>query len=139
MALPAVNYTHANENWRQRLVKEKAAAQVPLRRVSLAGPGCTARTVALQACCSDSTDSIPQLEVRQPRTPRWICAQDFIGTYDYLVWKHTPTHLNRPNASCKVKYYKPLGGDWTVKDKRIGLREQHHAEELSVRLHGRTN
>jgi hypothetical protein len=80
------NYNHINENFRQRLNKEKHAAK------------------------------------------------DFLEHYDYLVWKHTPTHVHRPSASVKVKYYKQQGGDWTVKDKRIALRHAQDTKDVSVRF-----
>lgn len=60
--------------------------------------------------------------------------QNFDGFYDYLVWKHPPTHLSRPSASVKVKYH--YGHDWTVRDKRISLIRAVQDDTLSVRCTG---
>lgn len=167
MALPAVNYTHANENWRQRLVKEKAAAQVrapppppppaPRRGRGMHALEARHSDVTVRAWARDHVHKRAReraLSVYQLINPSRPCvslsnsghcsqepiieaappssAQDFVGTYDYLVWKQAPTHLTRPAASCKAKYYKSQGGDWSIKDKRIALRESDQAECLTV-------
>lgn len=53
--------------------------------------------------------------------------------YDYMINRGPSSQVTRPSASCKVKYYKPLGGDWTVKDKRIASRENTNTKALTAR------
>lgn len=113
MAQSETNYTHVNENWRQRLRKESTAAKVHDKAFMALDTTAAEKSAAQthsQACLRVIASRRESCKVRM---------QVHHDLYDYLIWNTEPTSIQTASTTATVKYFSD--GDWMVTRKRIGV------------------